>query len=496
MLYVRTAITMFISLFTSRVFLRILGVDDYGINSAVGGVISMFSVVSGALSGAISRFITFELGRGDADKLNRIFSTSVNIQILIGAVFLLLGETVGVWFLNTHMNIPEGRMVAANWVLQCAIFSFFISLTQTPYSACIVGHERMSVFAVFSIVGSLLKLGIVYLLLLSPFDKLISFSVLALLVGLLMRFLQRVYCVRHFDETRYHFVFDKSLLKEMFGFTGWSFLTNTVWVFSTHGVNILINIFFGVSFNAARGLANTIEGAIKKFCNDFTTSMNPQITKSYAAGELREMNHLICRGTRFSYFLIFAISLPIMYEAEFVLWLWLGRVPDYAALFFRLSTISTLVTIIGQTGLKGVLATGRIKWYTIVLSSVGVLVMPITWIAYKLGASVEVSYYVFIVIYGLLDIIRLWFMKHLWGFPIKEFFKETIIPICRVSILSTILPTVAYVMLNDGRTKSILVIFLSIVSVSFVTFFFGMQRRERTVIIEKANHVLGTITHR
>ncbi|MBR5920575.1 MAG: lipopolysaccharide biosynthesis protein [Bacteroidales bacterium] len=496
MLYGRTAFTMLISLFTSRVTLQVLGVDNYGINSAVAGVIAMFSVVSGSLSGAISRFITFELGHENAEKLNKIFSTSVNIQLIIGIIILLLGETLGVWFLNTQMNIPEGRMVAANWVLQCAIFSFVIGLSQAPYTACIVGHERMSVFAFFSIINSLLRLGIVYLLYVSPFDKLISYSVMGFLISLLLRILQRIYCVHHFEECHYHLILDKPLLKEMFGFAGWSFLTNTVWIFSTQGVNILINIFFGVAFNAARGLANTMEGAIKKFCNDFMTSMNPQITKSYAAGEWDEMNQLICRGARFSYYLVFAISLPFMYEAEFVLWLWLGTVPDYTALFFRLANISVLVTAIGQTGLKGVLATGNIKWYTIVISLVGIFVLPLTWFAYRLGAPVEISYFFFIGIYAIIDILRLWFMKKLWGFPIMKFVKETIVPILRVTVLSTILPTIAFLLLKNGWLKSVIVIVVCVISVCVVTYCFGMQKGERKVILEKSQQVLRKVVRK
>ncbi|MBQ2236458.1 MAG: lipopolysaccharide biosynthesis protein, partial [Muribaculaceae bacterium] len=222
MLYSRTVISLVISLFTSRVTLELLGVDNFGINSAVAGVIAMFSVVSGSLSGAISRFITYELGHGDAAKLKRIFSTALNIQLLIGVVILLLGETVGVWFLNTHMNIPDGRMVAANWVLQCAMFSFFIGLTQTPYTACIIGHERMSVYAWFSIAETVLRLVIVYMLYIIPYDKLITLSVLGLMVSILLRVLQRVYCAHHFEECHYSIVLDKGLLKEMTGFAGWT----------------------------------------------------------------------------------------------------------------------------------------------------------------------------------------------------------------------------------------------------------------------------------
>ena len=359
MLYGRTAFSLIISLFTSRVTLRVLGVDNYGINSAVAGVIAMFSVVSGSLSGSISRFITYELGHCDLDKLNRIFSTAINIQLLIGLIILLLGETVGVWFLNTQMNIPDGRMTAANWVLQCAIFSFFIGLTQTPYTACIIGHEKMSAFAWFSIADSVFRLIIVYMLYISPYDKLISLSVLGLIVSLGIRLAQRIYCVRNFQECHYHFKFDEKLVKEMTGFAGWSFLTHSAWIFNTQGINVLINIFFGVTFNAARGLAASIEGIVKKFCNDFMTAMKPQITKSYAAGEIDEMNKLICRGTRLAFFMMFFLSLPLIFEANAVLYLWLGMVPDYTVLFFRLSMVASLITILGHAGYTACMCPAR-----------------------------------------------------------------------------------------------------------------------------------------
>ena len=491
MLYGRTLLVMIISLFTSRITLQALGVDNYGINSAVGGVIAMFSVVSGSLSRSISRFITFELGKDNIEKLKRIFSTSMNIQLAMGGVILLLGETIGVWFLNTQMNIPDTRMTAANWVLQCAIWSFFIGLTQTPYNACIVGHEKMSVFAYFSLADTFLKLIIVYLLYISPFDKLITLSVLGFVVSLLMRIAQRIYCAKKFEECHYQFILDKGLLKEMTGFAGWSFLTNTAWIFNTQGINILINIFFGVAFNAARGIAASLEGIVKRFYGDFMTAMNPQITKSYAAGELDEMNKLICRGTRFSYYLMFILSLPFMYEAYYVLYLWLGQVPDYTVLFFRLSMIASLITLVGQTGVTACMATGRIKWYTIIITSVGFLVFPATWIAYKVGLPVEWSYYSYIIIYALLDFIRLLIMRHLWGFPLKMFINDALFPISLVTISSLFIPSLLYYHLEQSVGNAIIIMIVALLSGSIAVATIGLKKSERNLLLAKTKVVIN-----
>ena len=495
MLYARTAFSMLISLITSRVTLQVLGIENYGINDAVGATIGMFSVVSGSLSGSISRFITYELGRGDINKLKSIFSTSLNIQLAIGFVIILLGETLGVWFLNTQMNIPSGRMIAANWVLQFAIWSFFIGLTQVPYGACIVAHEKMNVFAWFSIIESVFRLVIVYLLYISPYDKLITLSLLGFVVSFGIRIAQRIYCTRTFAECHYQFILDKGLLKEMTGFAGWSFLTNTAWIFNTQGINLLINIFFGVTFNAARGVANQIQGLVTRFYGDFMTALNPQITKSYAAGELDEMNRLICRGARFSYFLMFSLSLPFMFEAYQVLYLWLGLVPDYTVTFFRLSMIAALITLLGQTGVTACMATGRIKWYTIIITTVGCLVFPLTWIAFKMGLPVESTYIVYIVVYALLDIIRLFIMRHLWRFPIMMYVRETFTPVVLVTSLAVVIPWAMYLEIPDSVFKSLAVMAASIICAGASVILVGLKRSERQMLTEKVKVVISNKIH-
>lgn len=289
---------MLITLYTSRVILEHLGVDDYGIYNVVGGVVAMFSVISSALSSSISRFITFELGKGDIKRLTTIFSTSVNIQLGLSAIILLIGETVGIWFINNKMNIPADRLVAANWVLQCSLLTFCINLISVPYNSSIIAHEKMSAFAYISIFEATLKLLICYILIISPIDKLILYSLLMLAVALLIRLVYGFYCARNFEECRYHIVDDKKILREMTGFASWSFFPNVAWIFNTQGVNILINLFFGVALNAARGIASQVESAVMMFVRYFTTALNPQITKYYASGEKEQMFLLIMRMRR------------------------------------------------------------------------------------------------------------------------------------------------------------------------------------------------------
>lgn len=335
MLYVRMLFTMAVSLFTSRVILQTLGVEDYGIQNVVGGVVAMFSVLSGSMSSSISRFITFELGKGEPHRLKTVFSTGVNIQLGMSLLVIVVAEAVGVWFLNCKMNIPPERMVAANWVFQCSILTFVLNLLSVPYNASIIAHEKMSAFAYISVIEVTLRLIIVYMLTVSPFDRLITYSVLLMCVGALIRFIYGYYCKRHFEECTYHFVYDKAILKSMTIFAGWNFLGNGAYMLNTQGVNILMNMYFGVAVNAARGVATQVDAALKQFVNNFTTAVNPQITKSYAQGDLKSMHKLVCRSAKFSAFLMLFFAVPIILETDTILTLWLKNPPAYASIFLK-----------------------------------------------------------------------------------------------------------------------------------------------------------------
>lgn len=487
LLYFRTFLIMIISLYTSRVILNTLGVEDYGIYNAVGGATAMFSVISGALSASISRFITYELGRGNISKLNITFSTSINIQIIISVIVLILGEAIGFWFLNTQMNIPAERMIAANWVLHCSLISFCVGLISVPYNACIIAHERMKAFAYVSIIEAVLKLAIVYLLLISDYDKLITYSILQIAVAIIIRVIYGVYCSRNFEECHYQFKFDKTIFRDMFGFAGWSFLTSTAYTFNTQGINILINMFFGVTLNAARAIATQIEGAIVQFVSSFTTAINPQITKQYAQGNKEEMFKLICYGAKYSYFLTFLIALPILCETEYILKLWLGIVPEHTVSFVRLIIIGCMIDRIGHSVLVGCQATGKMKLYTICISLLGILLFPITWVMYSLGLPPESTYVAFIILYIIIDIARILIIKRLISFPPLLFFKNVIIRIIPTSILSTVIPLGLLYIMPSSFIRLVLICIVSIISFLSFTYILGLTTFERKIIINYIN---------
>lgn len=491
LLYCRTLITMVIALYTSRVVLNALGVEDYGIYNVVGGVVAMFSVFSASLSSSISRFITFELANGDIEKLKRIFSTSINIQIGISLFILILGETLGLWFLNTTLNISADRIVAANWVFQCSILSFIVNLISIPYNACIIAHERMNTFAYISIFEAGLKLGVAFLLLLSPFDKLIVYSILLLCVALLIRLIYGVYCRKHFYECHYVRCFDRPVFKEMTGFAGWNFFGNTAYILNVQGVDMLINIFFGVSLNAARGITTQVQNAVMQFVNNFTVAINPQITKSYAIGDRLNMFNLICRGARFSYFLLLIFVIPIVCEADYILKLWLKTVPEYTTRFLQLTLFGALMTILGNSMLTGISATGDIKKYQIWVTIVGCLVFPLTWCAFKLGMSPEITYIIYILVYFLLIFVRLIIIHEKLNFPMVLFLKDVICRIGIVTILSFVIPILLVITLDEGFYRFIIVCISSITFTMGFIVLLGLQKTERKSIFRKVKLFLS-----
>lgn len=485
LLYFRTLFIMVITLYTSRVILNQLGVEDYGIYNVVGGVVAMFSVISAALSSAVSRFITFELGRGDTSRLQMIFSTSVNIQVVISLIVLILGEIIGVWFLNYKMSIPSERLIAANWVLQCSLITFCVNLISVPYNACIIAHERMSAFAYISILEAVLKLAICYLLIISSWDKLIFYSILMVVVSVIIRFAYSIYCNIHFEESHYKWRHDKAILREMASFAGWNFFTNIVYVFNTQGVSLLVNIFFGVTLNATRGIASQVESAVMQFVNNFTTAINPQITKCYAANEKERMFTLICRGAKFSYLLLLIFALPLMIETEYILTLWLNIVPELTVVFVRLTLISVMVNVLGNSCYTACMATGNIKRYVIWVTFAGLFVFPLTWIAYAYDLPAESTYVIYILVYVGVDITRLYIMRGLLHFPIMKFVKDVLRPIALVTVVGAIFPILVAMQMQSSFLRFIASCLISFISLGLATYYIGLTKHEREMTLGK-----------
>ena len=489
LLYVRMLFTMAVSLFTSRVILNTLGVEDYGINNVVGGIVTMFSVLSGSLSASISRFITFELGKGNLQRLKTIFSTGVNIQLGMSILVVVVAEAVGIWFLNTKMNIPAERMNAANWVFQCAILTFVLNLLSVPYNAAIIAHEKMSAFAYISVVEVSLKLIIVYMLMISPFDRLETYAVLLLLVGAVIRFIYGYYCKRHFEECTYHFVIDKPVLKEMTGFAGWNFLGNGAYMLNTQGVNILMNLYFGVAANAARGVATQVDATLKQFVNNFTTAVNPQITKSYAQGDLDYMHKLVCRSAKFSAFLMMFFAVPIILETNTILTIWLKMVPDYAVIFLQWIIISSFVdTVLANSLVTSMFATGNIKRYQVIVTTVGCLVFPFSWIAFKLGYPPEISYILYFVIYTILLGVRLYLLKDMVKLPVMMYVRDVLYRVLPVIGISFISPMIIRFSMQEGWKRLVLLSVVSTIVTAIVEFQIGLTKNERKFIIDRINN--------
>lgn len=456
LLYFRMLFMMAVSLYTSRVVLNALGVEDFGIYNVVGGVVAMFSMLSGSLSSAITRFITYELGAGNRENLVKIFSSSVTIQIGLAVLIILLAEAVGVWFLNVKMNIPDARMVAANWVFQFSILTFAINLISVPYNASIIAHERMSAFAYISILEAIGKLAIAFLIVISPMDKLIFYAILMCAVALVVRFAYGAYCKKHFEECTYHFIFDKDLLKRMFGFAGWNFIGATSAVLRDQGGNVVINLFCGPAVNAARGIAFQVNTAISGFVTNFMTALNPQITKSYAAGDRDYMMTLIYQGARLSFYMLLLLSLPVLVNTHYILGLWLRIVPDHAVLFVQLVLVFAMSESISNPLITAMLATGKIRNYQLVVGGLQMMNLPVSYILLRMGMFPEIVIIVTIVISQCCLAARLLILREMIGLSIRKYLKNVYINVLSVTVTAAILPLLLTSVLKESFPDFIL----------------------------------------
>lgn len=491
LLYIRMLFIMIVTFYMSRIILEILGVEDFGIYSVVGGIVTMFSMFTGSLTSAINRFLTIELGKKNQERLNIIFSSSLNIQILLSVIVCVVAELVGVWFLNHKMNIPVARLYAANWVLQCSIFTFIVNLISVPYTAVIIAHERMKAYAYISILDILLKLGVVYLLFLRLNDKLIAYSFFLFVEAIIIRFIYGVYCEKNFNECKYRIVYDKKLLKEMTGFAGWNFIGVTSGVLRDQGVNILLNLFFGPIVNAARAISVQVGMAVNAFVNNFMTALNPQIMKSYAVGDDVYMMKLIFQGTRFSYYLLLLFTLPILLETDIVLSIWLRNYPGHTIYFVRLMLIFVLSESISQPLVTAMFATGKIRNYQILVGGIQMLIFPLSYIALCRGYFPEITMYITILISQFCLFSRLFMLRKMIGLQINEYIKKVYLNLLYVSVISSIFPVAIYCLLPISLYRFLLVSGISIINTLFVIYNLGCSEEERFMIKRKTKKLLS-----
>lgn len=496
MLYIRMMVLMLIGLFTSRVVLQVLGVENYGINSVIAGFLSMFGIITGSMSNAISRFITVELGKGQMDRLKQVFSTSITVQLFMGVLIVVLIETFGIWFVKNQMQIPDGRETAALWCLHCATLTTFISLMNIPFNSAIIAHEKMSAFAYMTILDAILKLAICYAIYISPIDKLITYAILGVCVSAITTSIYWIYCLRKFEETSFSFRFDKSLFKEMWGFAGWNLFAQTAWILNTQGVNMLMNIFFGVVVNAARGVAVQVNGIIQNFVNNFMMALNPQITKSYAAGDKDTAFRLACRGCRFSFYIMYVLALPIMIESHQILDLWLGTPPEQADEFVVWTILSTLATLLGNTLVTLQMAHGDIKKYQLWITIFGCIPFPLTWLVFKWGAPSIVAYYIYVAVYWGLIFVRYYLVHAKTGIPAKMYLVDVVGKTHVVALLAAIPSTVVFLVMPENIIRLLLVGIVSIISSIVIIYKKGIDSTERIFIQGKILSISSKLKNR
>ena len=485
LLYVRMLLLLFIGLFTSRVVLAALGETDYGVYNAVGGMVTVFTFLTASISSAISRFLAFELGKGgDAIRMRKLFSAGIAIQLVFALVLVILAETAGLWFLHHRMNIPDGRMGAAEIVLQCSLVALVIQLLAIPYNAAIIAREKMSAFAFISLLEAGLKLAVALMVKYCLNDRLVLYAFLMAAVALVVRMSYGYYCRRHFPESRGKLIVDRSLLREIFSFSGWNFFGSSSYVLNTQGVTILVNIFFGVALNAARGVALQIENIAKQFVSNFLTAINPQITKSWASGNRDYCFSLVAKGVKFSLLVILAFFLPLYFEAECALDLWLAKVPAHSADFVRLALVGLLVDMVGNPLLTLILATGKVRNYYLLTGLTSYLCLPLAWLAFKLGAPVEWSYVSFILIYLIVLLERFVMARRIASFPLGKFFRS-LAPMLQVFALAFALAFMAHLLMPQGILRLLLVCTVSWLALLGFTCLLALTPGERAFLTRK-----------
>jgi len=477
-------ITIVVSLYTSRVVLNVLGASDYGLYNVVGGVVAFMGFLNGTMATATQRFLNYEKGVGQVDKLKRIFGTSLFIHRMLALIIFVVAETLGLWLLNSRINIEPDRMGAANWVYQCSVLSLILSVLSVPYNAIIIANEKMSAFAYISILEVVLKLLTVVGLLFFGSDKLKLYATSILVVTLIVRAVYGYYATRNFEECRTKVVADKDFFRHMLSFSGWTVFSHLSIALRIQGINIILNVFFGTLINATQAIAVQVNTAITGFVTNFTQAVNPQIVKNYAAGDLERMRQLIMYGARFSFFLILFFSLPILVETPMVLKIWLKDPPDYTSIFVRLILVQSLIESLSAVLVTAQSATGKVKNYHLALSSIGLLNLPISYLLLKAGHQPYVTLYVSILISAAIGMVRLMFLRKSINLSIRKFATNVILKCFFVSLLAAALPFFLQTQLSPTLANGLIICAVSCLSVLAAIFFVGFDKDERIRVMD------------
>lgn len=484
-LYVRMLLIMAVSLYTSRVVLATLGFKNYGIYDVIGGVVAIFGFLNGAMSGASARFLSFELGRKDYRKLSEVFSVLVVSHLGIAICVLILCETVGLWLVLDKLTLPESQMNIALWVFQISIVSSLLSITLVPYTAILISYENMKIYAYIGIAEALLKLGVVFLLIIIPGNKLLIYSILLLAVQLFLNVFYRVYCTRNYQCCHFRLYKNMKLYSEIFGFVGGDLIGNISVIAQGQGLNILLNIFFGPVVNAARGITFQVQGAVQQFSNNFITAMRPQIIKLYAENKISEMIRLVERGSCFSFYLLWILILPIYFNMSYILHLWLGKYPDYTEQFLSIVLAITLVNALKSPRSMVFHATGKVKFVNMVIGTMLIMTFPLSYVILRFGGSPVSVFVISLIMILLTEFVSVFILKRYVTFSARRYLMTVHLRCLCVAVLSLVMPYWCHQRLPDESFPAFLInVTVSFLSVAIVVLSVGMDKNMRTFVLE------------
>lgn len=484
LLYIRMGVTLIISLYTSRAFLHLLGVEDYGIYNVVGGFVSVLSILSGSLASASQRFITYALGENNEIKLKNIFKTFVTLYLITALIIFILGEVFGLFFMEKILDLPETRIGAAYFVFHCSLITFCFNLLSIPYKAEIIAHEKMNFYALISIIEAFFKLLIVYFLVISTFDKLKLYAALLCLYAIIDRIVSMIYCRKKFEEVTGKLGLDKGIIKEVLGYSVWVTIGTSSAVLKEQGVNIIINVFFGVALNAARGLSMQIYNVANQFATNISVAIRPQITKSFAANDIDRATRLTYLLTKSQGIILLLISMPIILETDFILDIWLKDVPYYAVIFTRWALILCIARAVNSSIVPILLATGKVRNQQLVGGGVMLLNLPLSWLFLKIGFEPAVTMIIGACIELIVLYITTLFLKQIFNFSVAQYWLKGVLPVIWVALCSFILPYAILLIMEEGFFRLIVISLLSIVSVIFFTYFVAMNNKEKKMCIQ------------
>lgn len=490
MLYFRQILIMLVSLYTVRVVLNVLGAEDYGIYNVVAGVVTMFGFLNGAMATASQRYFSYDLGKGDFEQLKTTFSVTFQIYVLLALVVVLFAETIGLWFVNHKLVISTERMVAANWIYQAAVFSFLLTLVTTPYMASIIAHENMNVYAYVSIVEAGLKLGIVFLLKLLTYDKLIIYSLLLAFVAFINTSIYRMYCHKNYTECKLRFIRNPKIAKNMLSYISWNLFGTISIIVKNQGLTILINQMFSPVVVAARSLSIQIASVADSFAQNFSTAVRPQIIKSYAQKNISDTQQVIVFASKMVFYLMLIICLPLIFSLDFILCIWLTSVPDYLSLFTRLLLIENLINVPSYPLMAGVQATGKIGHYQFWVGIILSLTLPASYIALRFKLAPEIVYIINIVFRLLCYFPRNYYFQKLLGINYRILLMKIVAPIIFVSMISSIGSFFIYRLLYGTPPKNVLMTFMILIYGFIIVFLFGINQQQRVYIFTYVKRLL------